>query len=183
MEDFAGMIAPAATMIAAMMTAANFGTRTTGWGFVVFTIGSIGWVMVAVATGQANLLWSNAFLTLVNLVGIWRWLGHRARVDDAAETETAARRADPDHANIFAVTGLAGRAVTGHDGDRIATAVEAMADCRTGGIDHLIVSVGGVGGVGETLHRLSWNQVRMAGDTLSTALDRAGVRALAEARS
>ena len=42
-EEMAGWIAPIATMIAAMMTAANLGARVTGWGFVVFTVGSIAW--------------------------------------------------------------------------------------------------------------------------------------------
>jgi len=173
MDEIAAVVAPAATMIAAMMTAANLGTRITGWGFVLFTIGSIGWIMIAVATGQGNLLWSNAFLTVVNLVGIWRWLGHRARVEDAARADVARSRA-----TLFAVGGLAGRAVTGRDGGRIATVVEAMTDCRTGAIDHLIVSVGGIGGLGETLHRLDWREIRMGDDSVTTGLDATGARAL-----
>ena len=52
MEDIAGWVAPIATMIAAMMTAANLGPRVTGWGFVVFTVGSIAWSTVAIATDQ-----------------------------------------------------------------------------------------------------------------------------------
>ena len=74
MEEIAGWIAPIATMLAAMMTAANLGARMTGWGFIVFTIGSVGWLVVANGSGQQNLLWTNAFLTLVNAVGIWRYL-------------------------------------------------------------------------------------------------------------
>lgn len=34
--DLASWLAPAATMIAAIMTASNAGTRMTGWGFVLF---------------------------------------------------------------------------------------------------------------------------------------------------
>src|SRR6202007_1871385 len=81
MIETAGWLAPAATMIAAMMTAANLGARVTGWGFVVFTVGSIGWCAIALSTGQQNLLWTNGFLTLVNGVGIWRWLGRKARYE------------------------------------------------------------------------------------------------------
>jgi hypothetical protein len=40
MNDIAAWIAPAATVIAAVMTAANLGARITDWGFVVFTVGS-----------------------------------------------------------------------------------------------------------------------------------------------
>ena len=181
MEEIAGWIAPGATMIAAMMTAANLGTRTTGWGFVLFTVGSIGWTTVAAASGQPNLLWTNIFLTLVNLAGIWRWLGRQARVEDVADADVARSEDDADADPVFATSGLQGRAVMGRDGARIATAVEALADCRTGRIRHLIVSVGGVGGVGETLHRLGWDEVETCGDTLTTALDPAGVRALATA--
>jgi len=83
MLDAAGWIAPAATMIAAIMTAANLGARVTGWGFAVFAVGALAWITVGAATGQQNLLWSNAFLLLVDLVGIWRWLGRRARDDSA----------------------------------------------------------------------------------------------------
>lgn len=38
-EAVAAWVAPVATMIAAVMTAANLGARVTGWGFVVFVIG------------------------------------------------------------------------------------------------------------------------------------------------
>jgi DNA-binding transcriptional LysR family regulator len=66
--EIAAWVAPAATMIAALMTAANLGARLTGWGFVVFTLGSICWSWVGYSSGQSNLLASNSFLTLINLV-------------------------------------------------------------------------------------------------------------------
>jgi hypothetical protein len=180
-EDIAGWIAPIATMVAAMMTAANLGTRTTGWGFVVFTVGSICWIIVAATSGQANLLWSNAFLTLVNVVGIWRWLGHRARVEDSAAAAIAQSRADESAPVLFAATAMQGRRVTGQDGSVIATAVEAMADCRDGRIHYLIVSVGGLAGVGETLHHLPWSAVTVHDDALATDLSAADARGLAVA--
>ncbi len=95
METAANWIAPLATTIAAIMVAANLGSRFTGWGFVVFTIGSIGWIAIGVLTDQPNLLWQNAFLTLVNAVGIWRWLGLRARY------EKGSAKATGDSARIF----------------------------------------------------------------------------------
>lgn len=72
MGDIAGWVAPVATMIAAIMTAANLGARVTGWGFVVFVIGSVSWSIVGISSGQNNLLWTNGFLTLVNVIGVWR---------------------------------------------------------------------------------------------------------------
>jgi hypothetical protein len=38
-------------MIAAMMTPANLGARVTGWGFVLFSVGAVAWVTVALGSG------------------------------------------------------------------------------------------------------------------------------------
>jgi hypothetical protein len=87
MLELAGWVAPAATMIAAIMTAANLGSRVTGWGFAVFCVGAVSWIIVGAGTGQQNLLLSNAFLLLVDVVGVWRWLGRKARYDDRHDAE------------------------------------------------------------------------------------------------
>lgn len=79
MDLLEGWIAPAATMIAAMMTAANLGPRVTGWGFIVFAVGSVCWSLVGATNGQTGLLLTNLFLTGVNLVGARRWLGRWER--------------------------------------------------------------------------------------------------------
>jgi hypothetical protein len=68
------------------MTAANIGARTTGWGFVVFTLGSVCWALIGASTDQPTLLATNVFLTVVNLVGVWRWLGRQAKYQDGAKT-------------------------------------------------------------------------------------------------
>jgi hypothetical protein len=169
-------IAPAATMIAAMMTAANLGARVTGWGFVVFTVGAIGWVIVALASGQHNLLLSNGFLLIVDLVGIWRWLGRRARYDEGA----AQAASDSDRAptpSLFALSKIEGRPVIGPDGATLAATVDAMAGCDDGRVRYLVVSRGGVGGVGESLHALGWEEVTIGEEAISArigadALDR-----------
>ena len=90
MEQIAQWVAPIATTIAAIMVAANLGTKLTGYGFIVFSIGAVGWIAIGCFTHQPNLLWQNAFLLLVNLVGVWRWLGLRARYDKAAAAATGA---------------------------------------------------------------------------------------------
>ncbi|MDO9488205.1 MAG: hypothetical protein Q7J32_07510 [Sphingomonadaceae bacterium] len=89
MEQAANWVAPIATTIAAIMVAANLGARLTGYGFIVFSIGSIAWMAVGWFNGQANLVWQNVVLLLVNLVGIWRWLGLRARYEKGAQVATA----------------------------------------------------------------------------------------------
>ena len=55
-------IATIATMIGAMMTASNLGARVTGWGFVVFSVSSVGWTTLGYATGQTALIATNGFL-------------------------------------------------------------------------------------------------------------------------
>ena len=86
MSDIAAWAAPAATMLAAMMTAANLGARLTGAGFVVFTAGSLLWLYIGISNGQTGLLVTNGFLTLVNLVGVWRWLGRQWKYEDGAQS-------------------------------------------------------------------------------------------------
>ena len=160
MLSVAGWIAPAATMIAAIMTAANLGARVTGWGFAVFSVGALAWIIVAAATGQQNLLWSNAFLLLVDIVGVWRWLGRRARYDAAAE-QASARSAKTAAPTLFALAGLEGMPVRSGTGETVATTVDAMASCDEGRIVYLVVREGGVGGVGERLHALGWDEIQV----------------------
>jgi hypothetical protein len=160
MIEIAGWIAPAATMIAAMMTAANLGARVTGWGFVVFTIGAIAWIIVAAASGQNNLLFSNAFLLVVDVIGIWRWLGRQARYEAGAQAAQDLSCATPAP-DLFALSRLQGSPILDSGNETIATAVDAMARCDDGAIAYLVVREGGVGGVGERLHAIGWDEVEM----------------------
>jgi hypothetical protein len=170
LADVAGWIALVATCIAALMTACNLGVRVTGWGFVIFTAGAIGWIVVGVATHQTQLLYSNIFLALVDAVGIWRWLGRRARISDTSEAEET-RSAWRDGENLFSVGKLDGLPVKSKEGQVIAHAVDGLAACRGGMINYLVVRVGGVAGVGETLHRLPWREVQMRDGEVRTRLD------------
>lgn len=169
-ETAAGWIAPAATMIAAVMTAANLGARVTGWGFAVFSIGAVAWIVVAAGSGQQNLLASNAFLLVINVFGIWRWLGRRARYDEGAEkaVERSAQAAAP---TLFALGTLEGRTVFGADRRAIAVVVDAMAACAGGQVAYLVVSAGGIGGIGEQLHALGWSELTIDDDGVHTRLD------------
>jgi membrane protein implicated in regulation of membrane protease activity len=134
--DIAGWVAAGATMIAAIMTAANLGSRITGWGFVVFLVGAIAWMLVAVTTGQHTLLLSNAFLALVDVFGIWRWLGRRAKLDDGAER--AERDTEGTAAPLFRVNLLDDAVIEDHHGTAIASGVGAMAECDNGTISYVM---------------------------------------------
>jgi hypothetical protein len=162
-SDLAGWLAPAATMIAAVMTAANLGTRVTGWGFVVFAVGSVAWVTVALGTGQQNLLLSNGFLTVVNFVGIWRWLGRQKRYEDGSRAASA-RSVAARVPTLFSIGSVAGATLTGRDGVALGTIVDGMLRCADAELAYLVVSEGGVGGVGERLRALRPDELRFSAD-------------------
>lgn len=177
MESVAEWLAPAATMLAAVMTAANLGARVTGWGFVVFTIGSLGWIAVGLGSGQTNLIVTNGVLSIINIIGIWRWLGRQARYEAVAEAAENAGQA-PQIASVVPASGLAGRAVTAPDGTKLAEAVEAILDCETATIHHLVVRFGGVGGIGEQIVAIPHDDFRLAKGGITTQLDAAAIEAL-----
>ena len=58
MADILSWAATATTILAALMTASNLGSRVTGYGFAVFTIGALCWLIVGAVTYQPALLWT-----------------------------------------------------------------------------------------------------------------------------
>ena len=180
MADLAGWIALVATSIAALMTAANLGTRVTGWGFVIFTVSAAAWIVVGVSTHQTQLLWSNAFLAVVDLFGVWRWLALRSWFSDTAEAEEERSETDTGE-DLFTLSALDGMPVKDAAGKTIAKAVEALAARGAGTIAYVIIREGGLGGVGETLRRLPWQSVRVEDRSLLTNLDGEALRKLPKA--
>lgn len=162
-------IATVATIVAAFMTASNLGSRVTGYGFVIFTAGALCWFAVGVMTGQPALLWTNVVLTMLDLFGIWRWLGRQSKVEEGARTASEASEVTPGEA-LFPVSLLA-RAPVVAKGKEYGHCIEAMAGCSSGGLDYLVVSQGGVAGVGETLRRLPWKLAKVDGDAVIIRLD------------
>jgi sporulation protein YlmC with PRC-barrel domain len=178
MEELSSWVAPIATAVAACMTASNLGTRVTGWGFVVFTIGSVAWTTYGLTTGQSNLLWQNLFLTAVNLIGVWRWLGRQARLDEGARSASEKSEAQPGP-TLFPVSTLPSASLVSRDGEAIGSAVDAMIRCEDGRIAYLVIGKGGVGGVGETLHALPWDKVQLEPGKVVANLTAKGLEALA----
>lgn len=170
LAEVAAWIAPAATMIAAMMTAANLGARTTGWGFVVFTVGSVCWALIGLSTSQSNLLATNAFLTLVNLVGIWRWLGRQAKYQDGAQTATknSERVAGPA---LFAATGVCGLSVNDGSGNPVGTCVEALIDRQDGRIIYIVVASRNAIGLDEELRGVDRQSCRFGANAVELTMN------------
>jgi len=177
LQDIAGWVAPIATMLAAMMTAANLGARLTGWGFVVFTGGSIAWTIVGATTGQTNLVASNGFLTLINLFGIWRWLGRQAAYEQGGQSaQVASRQSDTD--SLFTATSISGMAVSAADGKYLGHAVEALMECKSGTVSYIVVATGGLGGVDEQLRAVSRSDIAFSCDGLKLRIDSSAFRKL-----
>ena len=176
MFDIAGWIAPLATALAAVMTASNLGARVTGWGFVVFLVGSICWCIVAITTDQPNLLWANGFLTLVNAVGVWRWLGRQARYERGGK-RASARSARTASSTLVPISSLIGGTVSGPDASPLGEVAEIMMRCDDAAPAYLVVSVGGIGGVGETLHALDAGEFDFYADGIRSHVSAAVVGA------
>lgn len=177
MENILTWVAPIATIVAALMTASNLGSRITGAGFGVFTVGSLAWLSLGMMRDDQALLWMNAVLTLFNLFGIWRWLGRQATFEDGGKHAAEASQTKPSE-NLFPLSLATKGTVSGLSGAELGKAVDAMAGCSSGQIAYLVVAEGGVGGVGEKLRRLDWTEVTVDGDTINASVDRAAFKQL-----
>jgi hypothetical protein len=164
MADIFSWVATVLTIVAACMTAANLGSRVTGYGFAVFTVGALCWIASGVLNHQPALVWTNIVLTVLDLFGVWRWLGRQARVEEGAQAAAHASEHTPGEA-LFPVSTLS-RASVECSGETVGACVDAMAGCASGQLAYVVVSQGGVGGVGETLRRLPWAKARVEDDRL-----------------
>lgn len=169
METIVSWVATIATIFAASLTASNLGARITGYGFIVFTIGSIAWFALGMLTDQPALIYTNIVMTALNLFGVWRWLGRQAKVEQGAEAAAAASEAAPGEP-LFRASLLTSAKVRCGDVN-VGTCVDAMVGCGSGRLSYVVVSQGGVAGVGETLRRVRWSDAHVEGDELVAKLD------------
>ena len=168
MADTISWVATIATVIAALMTASNLGSRVTGLGFAIFTAGALCWVRVGILSHEPALVWTNVVLTALDLFGVWRWLGRQAGMEEGARTASEASQRTPGEA-LFPVS-LLSRAPVNCGAAELGHCIEAMAGCRSGRLDYLIVSEGGVAGVGERLRRLPWADAHVEDNEVAVQL-------------
>ena len=176
MTDTISWVATVATIVAASMTAANLGSRITGYGFCMFLIGSLAWLAAGVITDQPALTWTNIVLTGLNVFGIWRWLGRQSKVEEGARAASQASEQTPGEA-LFPVSLLTHAPVTSGGGER-GRCIDAMAGCTSGRLSYVVVSQGGIAGVGETLRRLPWVKAMSDGEAVLASMDPAAFERL-----
>jgi hypothetical protein len=164
MADTISWVATAATVIAASLTAANLGSRITGYGFAVFTIGALCWIAVGFLDHQPALLWTNVVLTILDIFGVWRWLGRQTKVEEGARSASKESEHMPGEP-LFRVSLLGSAPVVARSVE-LGHSVDAMAGCSSGRLRYVVVSEGGVAGLGERLRRLPWSKAEVDGERL-----------------
>ena len=177
MLDLTNWLASAATMIAAVMTAANLGTRVTGWGFAVFAIGSMAWAAVGFLDDQTSLVVTNGFLLLVNLFGVWRWLGRQSRYEDSG-ARAAARSQRAPVPTLFPAGSLIGASVRGGSGKTLGTVVDAMLNCGDKSLAYVVITDGGIVGADEILRAVPPEHLRLERESVICDLSENEWRAL-----
>ena len=168
MIDIFQWVATAATVIAALVTASNLGARITGYGFAIFLIGSIAWLTTGILNDQPALVWTNAILTLLNIFGIWRWLGRQAKVEEGART--AAEGSEHTPGEVLVPVSLFSRAKVKINRAPAGHCIDAMAGAASGRLAYLVITDGGVAGVGETMRRLDWAKVDIDGECVRATI-------------
>ena len=161
MENFADWGASVATILAALMTAANLGARVTGWGFAMFALGSAAWITADLTGGEPSpsLLVTHCVLLVVNLFGVWRWLGRQRRYEDSSE-HASERSRWAQVPTLFSAGSLIGATVRGSHGGTQGTVVDAMLKCDDKHMAYVVTSEGGIGGAGETLRAVPPEHLR-----------------------
>ena len=171
MDQTVSWIATVATIIAACFTASNLGSRITGIGFIIFTIGSSAWFTLGYLTDQPALIWTNAVMTALNLFGVYRWLGRQAKLEDGA-AKAAEKSAEAPGDTLFPASQLGAATLVGANGQTLGTCVDAMIGCGAGRLSYLVVAQGGVVGVGETYRRVDWHAAKVHDGKVITQFDK-----------
>ena len=72
--DVVRWLATGTGIVAAILVALNLGAKITGIGFCIFLVCSISWTAVGLFADETGLAIQNAVLTVINIVGIYRYL-------------------------------------------------------------------------------------------------------------
>ena len=83
-------------IIAAALIAGDFGRRVSGWGFVLFSVVSVVWIVSGLtAKDGLPIAVQNGILLLINLYGVWQFLlspKKKREIERAEELEEQAKK-------------------------------------------------------------------------------------------
>lgn len=173
MEGYLSWLAAGGTVTAAVMTAANIGARVTGWGFVVFSVSSLAWIAAGLQSGTSSLVTTNACLLIINMVGVWRWLGRQAAYERGSSVAASRSRESRHLPSLFSGSGLVGTAVVDQAGNRIGSIVDMMLAHDDKSCSYMVVSR--PGGANPILHAIAAEHLVINPDNVATNLTAAQI--------
>ena len=81
-------------IIAAALIAGDFGRRVTGWGFVLFSVVSVVWIVAGLSASDGMpIAVQNGILLPINLYGVWQFLLSRKKKREIERAEELAKEA------------------------------------------------------------------------------------------
>lgn len=81
-------------IVAAALIAADLGRRVTGWGFVLFSVVSVVWIVSGLTADDGKpIAFQNGLLLLINLYGVWQFLLSPKKKREIEEAEKIAEEA------------------------------------------------------------------------------------------
>lgn len=83
-------IASVGTIIAASMIAFDLGRRATAWGFVLFCVVAVLWIVAGLKENAIPLAAMNAVLFCINAWGVWQYWFHPKNREDSADANASA---------------------------------------------------------------------------------------------
>lgn len=178
MDGFTGWLASMATIGGGLMVAVNLGSRLTGWGFVLLTLGSATWSFNAFQNQASSLLLANVVMAAVNAFGIWRWLGRRRRIEQGSAVAMERSAVAPVPSLVSAIS-VIDRPLALPSGEHFGTVVDLMLRCRQLDLDYAVLAFDGIGGLGEELRAVPADLLGLDINGLRARLDEEAIRALA----
>ena len=168
-----------ATMIAVLMVAANLGARVTGAGFVGLALASALWIALQAWSREpdSSIVVMHGLLLLVNVFGVWRWLGRQKRYEDSRVRahERSRRRRVP---TLFSAGAIIGATVRDGGQETRGTVVDAMLTCDRKCLAYVVTTEAATQGAGETLRAVPPQHLRFDQDEIVCDLSEAQWRNL-----
>ena len=90
-------IAAFGAIVAAALIAGDFGRRVTGWGFVLFSVVSVVWIVSGLSASDGMpIAVQNGILLLINAYGVWQFLLSPKKKREIERAEKLAEEAKND---------------------------------------------------------------------------------------